>query len=347
MKLLKDCVVYTTRCTNPFRNLAFEQWMFEKVDYTSNNCLFVWQNSPTVVIGRHQNPWRECNIKRMSRANVNLCRRHSGGGTVYHDLGNLNFTFFTERCDYDRKHNLNVIIDGLKSKFADLNIAFNTRDDILLNDKYKISGSSAKLSRTKAYHHCTLLIGSDLNSVTSLLSPEPENINCRATASLRSSVANLQDAVPELTVDLAKKLVIEQYAAHHRTIRSYDIDTSDESLTPGVQECASQLMDWDWVYGRTPAFEVSLSHPMIDSDNNFGMKLSVLKGVIQQVEFSAPYTDHDFEHVIALTKELLTGCKLKNTDIKRNFDQNMHECENSIQSHYYWTIENLMHSLLN
>ena len=71
----------------------------------------------------------------MSRANVNLCRRHSGGGTVYHDLGNLNFTFFTERCDYDRKHNLNVIIDGLKSKFADLNIAFNIRDDILLNDK--------------------------------------------------------------------------------------------------------------------------------------------------------------------------------------------------------------------
>ena len=148
-------------------------------------------------------------------------------------------------------------------------------------------------------------------------------------------------------MDLAKKLVIEQYASHHRTIRSYDIDTSDESLTPGVQVYASQLMDWEWVYGRTPAFEVSLSHPMIDSDKNFGMKLSVLKGVVQQVEFSAPYADHDFEYVIALTKEFLTGCRLENTDIKRKFDQNMHECENSLQSHYYWTFESIMYSFLN
>ena len=119
--------------------------------------LLLWRNEPCVVIGRHQNPWTESNVPFLRENAINLARRNSGGGTVYHDLGNLNCTFFTRRSRYNRTRNLNIICNAIREATA-LNVAVNSRDDIVLDEDLKISGTAAKLGKDAAYHHCTVLV---------------------------------------------------------------------------------------------------------------------------------------------------------------------------------------------
>ena len=99
--------------------------------------LLLWRNDPCVVIGRHQNPWTESNVPFLRNSNVNLARRNSGGGTVYHDLGNINFTFFTQKSEYRRKHNLEIICSAIR-RLTNLDVAINDREDIVLNNEHKV-----------------------------------------------------------------------------------------------------------------------------------------------------------------------------------------------------------------
>lgn len=153
--------VLISKSNNVFENLAIEDWFYQNVDFEQHSLLFLWVNNPCVVIGRHQNPWVEVNLAKLAENSTLLARRNSGGGTVYHDAGNLNCTFFTSRKKYDRKSNLEFICQILKTHWK-LPVHVNKRDDIILNDLYKVSGTAAKLGNKNAYHHCTLLI--DVNS---------------------------------------------------------------------------------------------------------------------------------------------------------------------------------------
>lgn len=119
--------------------------------------LLLWRNDPCVVIGRHQNPWTESNVPFLRESNINLARRNSGGGTVYHDLGNLNCTFFTRRSAYERRRNLDIICNAIQ-KTTHLDVSVNKREDIVLDNEHKISGTAAKLGKNSAYHHCTVLV---------------------------------------------------------------------------------------------------------------------------------------------------------------------------------------------
>ena len=109
------------------------------------------------MIGRHQNPWIESNVPFLRENRINLARRNSGGGTVFHDLGNLNCTFFTRRSKYDRRRNLNIICNAI-AQVTELDVAVNEREDIVLGGQHKISGTAAKLGKDSAYHHCTVLV---------------------------------------------------------------------------------------------------------------------------------------------------------------------------------------------
>ncbi|KAL0203204.1 hypothetical protein M9458_001222, partial [Cirrhinus mrigala] len=103
-----------------FENLALEDWIHDHVDLQNRSMLLLWRNSPVVVIGRHQNPWQECNLPLMRRLGIPLARRRSGGGTVFHDFGNINMTFFTSKKKYDRHRNLKVVTSALKALRPDL-----------------------------------------------------------------------------------------------------------------------------------------------------------------------------------------------------------------------------------
>lgn len=130
--------VFISQSTDIYTNLALEDWMYQNMDFTNNHVMMVWKNEPCVVIGKHQNPWLEANIPALAEKDIALARRNSGGGTVYHDRGNLNLTFFTPKERYDRKYNLEIIKRGLFREF-DIKSVVNERQDIIVRDKYKVS----------------------------------------------------------------------------------------------------------------------------------------------------------------------------------------------------------------
>lgn len=133
-------LVLQSRSTDVYQNLALEDWIEANVDLQQRSILLLWRNRPAVVIGRHQNPWSECNLPTMRRAGIPLARRRSGGGTVFHDLGNLNLTFFTSKKAYDRQRNLKVVTDALRRIRPELDVHATDRLDIVLNGRFKISG---------------------------------------------------------------------------------------------------------------------------------------------------------------------------------------------------------------
>jgi len=127
--------VMISKSTDVFENLALEHWFYRNSDFTNKSMLLLWVNSDCVVIGRHQNPWLEVNFD--SAINVRIARRNSGGGTVFHDNENLNMTFFTSRDIYNRKKNLELIVETLKSEW-NVVTEINKREDIIIENMYKV-----------------------------------------------------------------------------------------------------------------------------------------------------------------------------------------------------------------
>lgn len=141
--------VFMSQSTDIYTNLALEDWMYRNMDFSNHHIMMVWRNEPCVVIGRHQNPWLEANIAMLAEKEIALARRNSGGGTVYHDRGNLNVTFFTPRERYDRKYNLELIKRALFRGFG-VKADINERQDIIVRDKYKVSHFTKIYSKVKS-----------------------------------------------------------------------------------------------------------------------------------------------------------------------------------------------------
>ena len=130
--------VFISQSSDVYTNLALEDWMYKNFDFSKHRVLLLWRNDPAVVIGRHQNPWVEVNVEAAEDAKIDVARRNSGGGTVYHDKGNLNCTFFTPRDGYDRKSNLETICRALDRQFG-IKAEVTPRLDVTL-DGYKVIG---------------------------------------------------------------------------------------------------------------------------------------------------------------------------------------------------------------
>lgn len=137
--------VIFSKCQNIFYNLALEDWIYNNVKFVEGSednshaeLVMIWRNEPCIVVGRHQNPWIEADVAEAGKRGVSVARRRSGGGCVYHDLGNINLTFFTSKKFYNRKRNLHFVSNHLKEKWG-LDVGVNKRDDIMLKNIYKAS----------------------------------------------------------------------------------------------------------------------------------------------------------------------------------------------------------------
>lgn len=268
---------------NPFENLAFEDWVYLNGDLSNKRILFLWRNEPTVVVGRHQNPWAECSIKNLQRCNVHLARRKSGGGTVYHDLGNINVSFFTPRELYNRKENLALIVKVLRERWK-LDVEVSPRDDILVDGKFKISGSSSKLGRAVAFHHCTLLLDVDQHSLKLLLQHSYTDISSKATQSVKSEVMNLSTKDLSLNFDAVTEAVAKlfcQIYAPGKNVEIKDIDPSREDHFPGIRVFKKELQEWKWIYGKTPRFTVTFSATL--SSKHIYLNITSYHGLIENV----------------------------------------------------------------
>ncbi|KNC82049.1 hypothetical protein SARC_05666 [Sphaeroforma arctica JP610] len=223
--------VYRSTSIDPYANLALEDWMYTQWgrpnstardvlgvdDMQSDSCvLLFWVDEPSVVIGRNQNPWTECDVSGMHRDHVHFVRRKSGGGTVYHDSGNLNISLVTGRDAYTKHRLTRVIATALNRDFK-LGVYVNDRNDLAINGK-KVSGSAYKLGGRCAYHHCTLLTTTDIKSVGKYLHSDREGIvDSRGVSSVRSPVSALCDHMPgdgSLTIDAVIDSITRELGQH-------------------------------------------------------------------------------------------------------------------------------------
>ena len=208
---LNKIVYYESKVYDPYINLSFEEHLMNKKD-ENTLFLYLWQNKNTVVIGKNQSARDQCNLELMKSDNVKLARRSSGGGAVFHDLGNLNFTFICPKDYFDIQRNLNVIKRCLKS--FNIKAEFSGRNDLLV-DGCKISGQAYLHKNNIALHHGTLLIETDLINLGKYLKKDKEKLESHGVKSHRQRVNNLINFNNAITIDKIKdsikQSVVEEF----------------------------------------------------------------------------------------------------------------------------------------
>nr|XP_016928651.1 lipoyltransferase 1, mitochondrial [Drosophila suzukii] len=295
--------VFISQSSDVFTNLALEDWLYKNFDFSHHHVLLLWANDPCVVIGRHQNPFTEANVSRLVERGITLARRNSGGGAVYHDLGNLNCTFFSPRERYDRKYNLNIVTRALFREWA-IKAEINERDDIVVMNK-KISGTAAKLGHPNSYHHCTILASANKLHLGESLVREPANYISRATASVPSQIRNLVDVNRMVNVAQLRSAVGYEYLRTAATTledggstqtmkqRGFQLINPTEKWFPGIEELRSNYSSWDWVIGKTPKFTVQKDLEVKGDEQDMKLKLSVEveAGLMKEIGIQLPQSD--------------------------------------------------------
>lgn len=260
--------VLISKSTDPWFNLATEEWIFRDMD-PSVQTLFIWRNHDTVVIGRNQNPWAECNLTSMETEGVRLARRTTGGGAVFQDLGNTCFTFLSPRNEYSRSRNLDIVLRAL-SRFGIKAEASGRNDLVVMSEDgpKKISGSAFRESRDRAFHHGTLLINANLARLANYLTPNPKKLESKGRASVRSRVANLVEfttAKNGLSHEDLEPVLIEEFTSEY--FNDYGmrpeikiLDPVDLNSVDYLSEKVAEFSSWDWRYGKAPKFNQQMSH---------------------------------------------------------------------------------------
>jgi lipoate---protein ligase len=243
MRILKLCA------TDPFANLAAERHLFERGD-PEEEMLLLYVNDPCVVIGRSQNPLRECDAALLEGSGIPLLRRYTGGGTVYHDRGNLNFCFIRPRRCYDKQENSRLLLEALS--VLGIGGEPTDRNDLVAGGR-KFSGSAYRLTRDRALHHGTLLVSADLRLLRAVLKPSFRSIAGKGVLSVRSPVVALEEFVPGLTVPRVEEIIVRRLGAG----RSESIGKEHEFYTRSRDE-ADAFRGRDWVWGRTPGFSITI-----------------------------------------------------------------------------------------
>ena len=246
--MIKQIRVIRAIGTDPYANLAVEACLLANCP---DDCaiLYLWQNQNTVVIGKNQNPWKECDLAKMEADGVRLARRRSGGGAVFHDLGNLNFTFVLPLSSYDVPRQMDIICDALR-RFG-IAAVCSGRNDILV-DGCKVSGNAFQKSGGIGCHHGTLLLDCDVEKMGRYLSPSAEKLKSKGVDSVRSRVGNLKSFCPSLTVEILSAALTDAFCRAFSMV-PLELTTSD---LPQDDLCriAGEFSDPQWLFGRKIAF---------------------------------------------------------------------------------------------
>ena len=236
--------VYESGSTDPHVNLAIEEYLLESADNTV--ILYLWQNQNTVVIGKNQNPWKECKTTLLNEEGGHLARRLSGGGAVFHDLGNLNFTFLMPQDCFDLTRQFTVILEALRG--LGVEASFTGRNDITAGG-VKFSGNAFYKNGKAAYHHGTLLVDADMEKLSRYLSPSKAKLRAKGVDSVRSRVVNLKELSPEITIDSLKNALKESFARVYGPAQEIHIEDWDR-----IRALTERNRSWDWLYGRKLPF---------------------------------------------------------------------------------------------
>jgi lipoate---protein ligase len=277
--------------TDPYFNLAAEEFLLKSA---TSDMFMTWRNLPSVVIGKHQNAFREINHNYTSINKLPVIRRITGGGTVYHDPGNVNYSFiYTGRKDnlIDFRTFTEPVILFLQS--IGLKASFEGKNNITV-DGFKVSGNSAHLYKNKVLHHGTLLFSTDLAKLELAIASREELYRDKAVRSIRSKVANVSDL-------MMNSMDVEEFIVRFREfIFNYFSDYYEDRLHPdeiiSIRKLADEkYRDYKWNYGYSPDFE--FYEYWNSTEQNYTIRLSVKEGIIRKAELTGPET-----HSILLKK---------------------------------------------
>ncbi len=254
--VMKKRLMILSNSKEPYTNHAIEEILFTTfVDY--EQILFLWVNEPSVVFGRNQNPWHEIDVKFAEEAGIHLLRRISGGGTVFHDEGNLNYAFIEHHSIYDEDAHFKLITEAIKT--FDLDIEVTARKDLTLNGK-KISGSAFYLKGLRRLHHGTILVDVDLEKLWKSLKVKDESYKQRFSIgrtipSVPSPVVNLSEVNPKLKVsDITNAIIDTYYKKNEYEVDLLRIEDVIKAHEPAYQTIKARHASWEWIFGETPSF---------------------------------------------------------------------------------------------
>jgi lipoate-protein ligase A len=296
--------------TDPRYNLALEEYVLKNMD-TEEDIVLLWQNEPSIIIGRNQNTIEEINVEYVKEKNIHVVRRTSGGGAVYHDLGNLNYTFVTNNL----KDNLNnyrkftePVIDALK----DLGVPaeFSGRNDIVVDGK-KISGNAQSYHKNRMFHHGTILLNIDLDDVAKMLKVKADKIESKGIKSTRSRVNNIlpyfkKKMTMEEFIDFLLKHILKTDNIEEKTYHLTEIDY--QAIDKLMKD---KYMTWEWNYGESPEFSIFKERRY--TGGNLQFHLDVKEGIIKDAKL---YGDFLGKLDVKDITNIITGTKYREEDVK-------------------------------
>ena len=310
--MIQKLYIHDSWDTDPYHNIALEKYILDHLN--PGDCvLYLWQNKNTVVIGRNQNAWAECRTTLLEQEEGKMARRLSGGGAVFHDMGNLNFTFLLKDEDYDVGKQLSVIQTALAG--LGLHAEKSGRNDLLVEGR-KFSGNAFYHRNGNAYHHGTLLVSADMEKLSRYLTPPKAKLEAKGVASVRSRVANLTEFVPELTCDQLRKFMAQAFTEVYG-LPSCELTLSGEAAAE-ISDTAEQLSSWEWLFGSRLPFSFSC-----EGKFDWGwiqLQLQVESGQVLEAQVYSDAMDWELPDAVA---GCLKGCKFSQAELCQAIQTNI------------------------
>ena len=294
---------YISESKDGWLNLAVDNFFIHNLS-KNDILLYFYINKNAVIIGKSQNAWRECNLDAMERDKTQLVRRHTGGGAVFHDENNLNFSFVMSEKNYDLARQLDVVCRVITK--LGLEPEISGRNDILIDGK-KFSGNAFASIRNMISHHGTLLINTDLNRLSNYLNVSEKKMNAKGIKSVKSRVCNLCDFDPSITVSQVLNIFRQEFAKEYGEAEEYKFN--DGELAE-VDKLYKEQMSWEWKLGRTPSFDYAIEERF--SFGEIQILFDVREGRIIDVTV---YTDALDTEIVSSVKDVLIGVKFSPIDI--------------------------------
>lgn len=285
-----------TGSTNPAFNLAFEEYIL--THRMQGDYLLLWQNDSTIVIGQNQSAEAEINRSFVEQQRIRVVRRSTGGGAVYHDLGNLNYSFITDAGDVESltmARFANPVVTALKN--LGLQAEVSGRNDILINKK-KISGTAQRIYKNRILHHGTLLFDTDFSVLSEALRTAPEKYQSRGMTSVKSRVGNIREMLPrDMTMAAFKENLREALAVK-------SIDNLSDFEMEIIEKIKKEKYDtWEWNFGHAP--HCKMLNRQRWPGGILDVHLNTERGKIKKIEFFGDFlsaTD------VAEVQDCLQGC---------------------------------------
>lgn len=306
--------------TDPRINLAIEEYALKNLPNDDDYLLF-YINGPSIIIGKNQNTIEEINDEYVKEHNIHVVRRLSGGGAVYHDLGNLNFSFIMTddgRSFHNFKKFTEPVVAALQS--LGVNAELSGRNDIQVGER-KISGNAQYFSVGRMFNHGTLLFNSEIENVVSALKVNQVKVQSKATKSIRSRVANISEFLEQpMTIEEFKAYILKSIFAH-KEIEEYKLTAED--WTKIEQLSKSRYQTWEWNYGESP--KCNFSQTMRFDIGTVEAKLNIVNGRISEAKI---YGDFFGVRDVAELEQVLTGLPYTREDVEQAL--------NNVELHNYF-----------